>query len=177
MAIRITTRITVAAIACNIFFYLLTPISRGQAVSPPSEIKVTALDQNGAVIGDCDVVFKSDLRRVVSHTSKDGSVILSLPSGRYTVTTSHLGFLKNEVPDFQVIAPELSELRVVLKVDPHSEICGPGCGCSSCLSIPTTTSDLPSVIASEPSREPSAQPVTTKIRSWRCLYLWKCSAS
>jgi len=126
-----------------------------------------------AVIADGDVVFKSDSKTTVSRTGKDGSVTVTLPSGQYAVTAKSRGFLKNEVPDFQIVAPEPNELKIVLKIDP-TRMCGP---CVSDVAlVPTVTTDLPNVITSEPSRDFPAQPAK-KIRSPRCLYLWKCSAS
>jgi hypothetical protein len=169
--------VTTAAMVCSTFLSLLMAVGYAQVVSPSSEIKVTVVDQSGAVISDCEVVFKSVSKTIVSPTGKDGSLSIRLPGGRYTVTASHFGFLKNELPDFQVVAPAPNELKVVLKADPHyssTPVCNP---CPNVVpAIPTATSDLPSVISPEPSLvDPSAQPVTRKIRSWHCLYLWKCS--
>jgi hypothetical protein len=156
------------------FLGLLIAAGHGQVVAPLSEVKVTVVDQSGAVIPESEVVFKSDSKTVVSHTGPEGSVAVALPTNRYTVTTSKLGFLKNRVPDFQAVAPEPNELRIVLEVG-HITMCGP---CPSLIpAIPTATSDLPNVIQSEPNPTSSAQPATKKVRSLRCLYLWKCSTS
>ena len=176
---RLTT-----AIALGISLSLLVTVSCAQAVAPLSEIRVTVVDQTGAVLPDSEVTFKGDSKTIVSHTGNVGSVTIGLPSGHYAVSISHYGFLQSEVRDFKVVTPATSELRVVLWVDPNnSYVCGP-CGCDRCTGVvvPATTSDPPNAIRPEPSRAPVApaltsQRVTKKIRSWHCLYLWKCSAN
>jgi hypothetical protein len=177
MAIRPSKRVTAAGMAVSAF--LLIAALQAQVSAPLSEVKVTVVDQSGAVIADSEVVFKSDSKTIVSHTGSDGSVALTLPSGRYDVTANHLGFLKGEIPDFPVTAPEPRDLRMVLKVDPKGLDCGP-CGCNGCsVLVPTTLADPdpPNIIRSEAGRDSPAQPVAKKIHSARCLYLWKCSAS
>ena len=170
--IRRTKPVIAAATAVSIF--LLIAGSQAQPAAPLSQVRVTFVDQIGAVIGDGEVVFKSASKTIVSRTGNDGSVTVTLASGRYTLTATSRGFLKNEVPDFQVVAPEPNELKIVLKIDP-TPVCGPCVG--EVALVPTVTTDLPNVITSEPSRESPAQPAAKKIRSPRCLYLWKCSAS
>jgi len=177
MVIRLTKPAIAAATAVCIF--LLIAGSHAQVAAPLSQVSVTVVDQSGAVIAEGEVLFKSDSKTIVSRTGKDGSVTVTLPSGQYAVTASHNGFLKNNVPDFQVVAPATGELKVVLMVDPHSETCGgPVCGCSPCPLI-TITSDLPNVKEDEPSPVPAVKPATKsrKSRSLHCLYLWKCSTS
>ena len=178
MATRIGLRLIAATMTCGTVLSLLIAVSHGQVAPPLSEIKITVVDQSGARIPDSDVVFKGDSKTIVSHTGSDGAGTVALPSGRYAVAASHHGFLKNEVVDFQVVAPEPRELRVVLMFDPHSEICGILCGCSPCPLMPTITSEVPNVI-DEPRPTPPLQPAakTKNIRSLRCLYLWKCSIS
>jgi hypothetical protein len=177
MAIHSTKRMPTAAAAVSVFL-LITGI-QAQVAAPLSEARVTVVDQSGAVIADGEVVYKSNSKTIASHTGTDGSAVVALPSGRYSVTATHVGFLRAEIPDFQVVAPEPSELRVVLQVDPNFQDCGP-CGCNRCpVLVPITpaTPDPPNVITSEPGRDSRAQPAAKKIRSPRCLYLWKCSAS
>jgi hypothetical protein len=179
MTNRLTKPVIAAATAVGIF--LLMAGSQAQVAASSAVIKVTVVDQTGAVIADGEVVFKSDSKTIISHTGKDGSVTVTLPSGQYAVTASHYGFLKTNVPDFQVVGPAAGALKVVLMVGPNSEICGFGCGCGPCaaLETPTITSDLPNVIEDEPSPVPPVQPATKtrKSRSLQCLYLWKCSSS
>lgn len=157
--------------------FLLIAGSQAQVAAPLSEIKVTVVDQTGAVIAGSEVVFKGDSKTIVSHTDIDGAAAGTLPSGQYAVTVSARGFVKNCVPDFRVVAPVPSELRIVLKGDPANITCGP-CGGADAPETPTITSDLPNVIEDEPGAVP-VQPAskTRKSRSLRCLYLWKCSAS
>ena len=178
MATHLTKRATAATMAVSVF--LLLAASHAQVGPPLSEIKVTVVDQNGARIADSELVFKGDSKTIVSHTGSEGAVTVALPSGQYSVAAGHSGFLKNEVLDFQVVAPEPLELKVVLMVDPHSEICGLACGCSPCPLMPTITSEVPNVIVIDETRpRPPALPAAQikKIRSLRCLYLWKCSIS
>jgi hypothetical protein len=157
--------------AISTFLSLIIAVGHAQAVPPLSQTKAVVFDETGAVIPDCEIVFKSDLETIVSHTGMDGSVTVGLHSGRYAVTTSRAGFVKSNILDVQIAAPKPDTLRIVLKVD-HTPTDGPIFN-----GVSTTTSQLPSVIESEPvpSLVPSARPATGKSRSWRCLYLWKCS--
>jgi len=172
MAIGTPTRGTVV-LAVSAF--LVIAAVHAQVTSPVSEVKVTVYDQSGAVIADGEVDFKSDSKTIALHTGKDGAVTVTLRDGRYSVSASRFGFLKQEITDFHVAAPGPDELKIILMVDPHSLVCGP-CGCGVCsVLVPTEPSDLPNVIAPEPDRATPAQPAAKKIRSPRCLYLWKCS--
>jgi hypothetical protein len=179
--IRPTKPVIAAATAVSIF--LLIAGSQAQVAAPLSQVKVIVVDQVGAVIADGEVVFKSDSKTIVSRTGKDGSVTVTLPSGRYAVTASHYGFSKNEASDFQIVAAEPNELKVVLNVDDscrnNSCVCmGPTCGADPIV-VATITSDLPNVIEDEPGPVKPVQPATKtrKSRSPHCLYLWKCSTS
>lgn len=171
-------RLPFAATAVGTFLSLLITAGHAQVVAPLSEAKVTVVDQIGAVLPDSDVVFKSDSKTIVSRTGRTGSLTMRLPSGRYAVTVSHFGFLKNEIVDFQAVAPEPGELKVVLQAGP-APICTLPCGPFPVNLVPTATSDLPNVIEPkpEPGLAPSTQSVSRKTRSWHCLYLWKCSNS
>jgi hypothetical protein len=171
-------RLTLAVAVVSTFLSLVIATGHAQVAPPVSEVKITVVDENGARIADGELVFKAESKTVVSHTGSDGAVRVALPNGQYAVTASHLGFLKNEVPNFQIVAPEPKELRIVLKVAScknSSCILGPDVGAM----IPTITSDLPTVVEDAPSPVPPAQPATEtrKSRSLRCLYLWKCSTS
>lgn len=174
MATHLTKRVTATTMAISVF--LLIAGSQAQVAVPLSEIKVTVVDQTGAVIADSEVVFKGDSKTIVSHAGIDGAVRVALPSGQYAVAASHFGFLTNDLPDFQAVAPVPSELKIVLKV-------GSSFACNPCpglvLAVPTVTSDLPNVIEDEPIHVTPVQPVTKtrKSRSLHCLYLWKCSTS
>jgi len=146
--------LSVAVVVCAFLSSRITS-SHAQVVPPLSKVRVAVVDQSGAAIDDCEVVFKSDSGTVVSHTSKDGpSTTIGLQSGWYVVTVSKSGFVKTEIRDFQVLPPAVDELKFVLKVDPDfcsrsACICsGPTCGGAM---VPLATSDLPSDIASEPS--------------------------
>jgi hypothetical protein len=185
VVVGVTMRLTLAATAVGTLLSLLTAAGHAQIVPPVSEVKVTVVDQIGALIDDCEVVFKSDSERIVAHPGQDRWWIrVRLPSGQYAVTASKAGFLKNEVPDFQVVAPEAKELKIVLNVDPdvcrnNACVCGPGCGAGAVMVVPTTPPEPPRVIQAEPAPAPPVQPAARarKSRSLRCLYLWKCSTS
>jgi Carboxypeptidase regulatory-like domain len=171
VVIPFTTRLCVAAVAIASFLHLTIAVGHSQVVAPLSEIKTTVFDESGAVIPDSMIVFRSDSTTVDSHTGMDGSVTLRLPRGRYALTTTKAGFVKSMKTDVQIGAPMQDEIRIVLKVD-HTPTDGPIFD-----GVPTTISDLPSVISPEPYPVRSAQPSTKKYRSWQCLYLWKCSTS
>jgi hypothetical protein len=158
-----------AAVAINAFLTLVVAVGHAQVVPHLSDIKAIVFDETGAVIPDCEIVFRSDSEATVSHTGIDGSVTVRLRSGRYAVTSSKAGFVKSKLPDVQIGTPMPDPIRIVLKVD-HTPTDGPIFD-----GVPTYTSDLPSVIGPEANRAPSTQPATGKSRSWRCLYLWKCS--
>jgi hypothetical protein len=174
MATHFTKRVTGAAMAISVF--LLIAGGQAQVTAPLSEIKVTVVDQTGAVIAASEVIVKGDSKTISLHTGSDGAVRITLPSGQYAVAASHDGFLKNGVSDFQVVAPVPGELKVALMVGSTSVICGP---CAGAPETPTITSDLPNVIEDDPSPVPPVRTAaaTRKNRSLRCLYLWKCSAS
>jgi Carboxypeptidase regulatory-like domain len=177
VVIHATTRLRQASIVLGALLSLVR--ASGAQITP--QVRVIVVDESGARIGDCDVVFKSDSKTLVSHTDTAGTVTVTLPSGRYLLTASHNGFLKKEVADFEVAGPALSELKVVLGLDNtcknNSCILGPGAGG---MEVPTRTSDVSAIVESEPAPEAPPPPmakqtVAEKTRSWRCLYLWKCS--
>jgi hypothetical protein len=179
MATQLTKRAIAATMAVSVF--LLIAGSQAQVVAPLSEIKATVVDQSGARIPGSEVVFKADSKTIVSRMGSDGAATITLPSGEYVVSVSAIGFLKTNLPDFQVIAPAPNGINAVLKIDP--DFCkNNACICSPCVGsqeTPTITSELPNVIEDQPSPIPSVQPATKtrKTRSRQCLYLWKCSAS
>jgi hypothetical protein len=158
----------VTALAISAFLSIIIAVGHAQDIAPLSEIKVIVFDESGAVIPDCEIVFRSDSEAIVSHTGQDGSVTVRLRSGRYVVATNKAGFLKSKILDVQIAAAMPDTFRIVLKGDP-TPTDGP-------IEVPTTTSDLSIVVGTEPSRVPSTQPPIRKSRSWQCLYLWKCSA-
>ena len=163
-----------AAFAATAFLW--TVAAHAQTAAPLSAVKVTVVDQSGAEVADSDVIFKSNSMTVVLRIGEFGigTITTILPSGRYSVTVRHSGFLKKEINDFEVSAPEPKDIRVVLKVDPQNLPCGP-CGCDRChdVEVPTipATLDSPDVIVSRPSDDSAARPAARKIRSLRCLYL------
>jgi hypothetical protein len=161
-----------AAVVVGTFLSLIVTCGHAQVVAPLSEVKAIVFDESGAVILDCEVVFRGDSETIASHTGMDGSVTVTLRSGRYALTTTRAGFVKSKMLDVQIVTPMSDALRIVLKVD-HSPSDGPIVD-----GVPTTTtSDVPSLIEPEPNRVPSPQPATRKNRSWQCLYLWRCSPS
>jgi Carboxypeptidase regulatory-like domain len=171
VVVRFTVRL---AVAVSTLLTLAVSMDHAQVDALVSEVKVTVVDQSGAVIADSEIVFKFDSRTITSHVGNDGSVTVTLPSARYVVIASHPGFLKNEVSDFQVVAPQPRELKIVLMADP-TPMCGPSV--SSSPIVTTTASDVSSAVTPAPAREFPAQPVARRTRSWHCLYLWKCSTS
>jgi len=169
--VRFTSRLAVA-IAIGSFLSFTIAVGYTQVVLPLSEVKGTVFDETGAVIPNCEIVFRSDSESIGSHTGMDGSVTVRLRSGRYAVTTSHVGFVKSEILDVQIVTPMPDTLRIVLKVD-HTPTDG---GIVPMVELLPASSELPSALGPEPSIAPTARP-GRKSRSWRCLYLWKCSTS
>jgi hypothetical protein len=164
---RITTRLAIAAAGIYTLLTLMIASGQAQVLAPLSEVKTIVFDETGTVIPGCEIAFSSDVERVVSHTGADGSVTVKLRDGRYTLTTSRAGFVKI---DFQFFVPMPEPLRVFLKAD-HTPTDG-----GVFEGVPTTSSELPNNIEPKPASAPSIRPAE-KIRSWRCLRLWKCSKS
>jgi hypothetical protein len=111
------------------------------ATSPTSEVKGVVTDTTGAVIPHAEVAFKGDSDTIKTQTARDGSFDLTLPSGRYVVTIAQSGFKVTRVLDFQVRAPALAVLNVVLQVGDPKIIVDP-----SWVEVPTLASDLPSAL-------------------------------
>jgi hypothetical protein len=173
VVVSITARLCVAAVAIASFLHLAIAV-HSQVVSPLSEMKTTVFDESGAVIPDCELVFKSDSSTVVSHSGTDGSVTLRLPSGRYAVTTTRAGFAKSTIADVQIGSSMQDEIRIVLKADFTPIVDGPD---GPIFDGVPTASDLPRAISPNTYPVRSARPLTKKSRSWQCLYLWKCSTT
>lgn len=177
MAVCVTTRLAIAALAVNMFLGFTVGASQGQVLAPASQIEITVLDESGAVVPDCEIAFVSNFERIVSRTGPDGSATVKLRDGKYNLRTSKAGFVTNDV---QFLAPVPAGLRIVLKVD-RTPTDDPVVS-----DVPTTASNLPDAIETEPKPPlhmvggPVALirivPRPSKNRSWRCLYLWKCSS-
>jgi hypothetical protein len=143
MVSGVSIRFVIAAIAIGTFLTFVISVGQAQAFPLVAQVTATVFDQSGAVIPDSELVFRSDSKATVSRTGADGSVTVSLQSGRYSVTITKLGFAKTEIRDVEV--PMSETLRVVMKVAPTD---GPILD----LGLYTITSDLPNVIEREPSR-------------------------
>jgi hypothetical protein len=142
VAARTPTLLFVATVAISVF--VLLAIGNAQVDAPRlSEVRVTVVDQSGAVIPDSEIVFTGDSKPTVFLTGADGSVTVRVPSGTYAIKTTRAGFLTNEIHDFRAGTLRPSELRIVLKIDPDvPDFCsGPTCGAPPV--VPTTTSDVP----------------------------------
>lgn len=158
-------------------------IAASQAQEHSFAVKGVVVDPSGAVLPQAEVVFKYESGAIVAHTGADGSVRVNLPAGQYVVTVSAPGFITAILADFSVPGPAVDTFRVSLKVDQRQVDFGSGSdlGHSGILAVPTIPSALPDIVKvkEEPARtsSPALHPATTKIRSMRCLYLWKCLAS
>lgn len=164
---RITIGLTFAISA---LLSLVVDMSQAQAVPPLSELKVTVLDEIGAVIPDSEVAITSHSGTIVLHTDRAGSVTAKLPDSRYAVVVFRQGFVRSRIPDVRVVAPRPEMLRIVLKMDRTPIVDG----VDGIWGPQTSTSDLRGVLGSDPARVPSRPSVIRK-RSWQCLYLWKCT--
>jgi hypothetical protein len=137
-------------------------------------VKGVVVDQSGAVIPTAEVVFKGESGTIVAHVGADGSVNVNLGAGNYVVTVSAFAFATTKLVDFSVPGSTAEAFRVILEVDQSHTHYG-----SDHDFVPTVPSELPNTIQDEPARasSPVVQPETTRRRSMRCLYLWRCSAS
>jgi hypothetical protein len=145
------------------------------AAEPLFAVKGVVVDQLGAVIPQAEVVFKGESGTIVAHTGMDGTVNVTLESGKFLVTISAVGFATTKLADIYVPGSTADAVRVVLKPSPQVT-CGP---CVEDPLVMTETSELPNVIKDESTDTslPVAQPAASKRRSVRCLYLWRCSAT
>ena len=163
-------RLSVMVIALSTFASLVT--GAGYAQEHRFAVRGVIVDSSGAVIPQAEVVFKGESGTFVSHTGMDGSVNVHLEAGKYLLTISAVGFA-TKLADFSVPGATADIFRVVLnsrsevRADRYHEDIG----------VPTVPSELPNIIKDEPTRSylPVVQSVTTKRRSMRCLYLWRCS--
>jgi hypothetical protein len=136
------------------------------------------IDQTGAVIPQAEVVFKGESGTVVAHTSANGSVDVNLKAGEYVVKVSAFAFATTELVDFSVPRATADAFRVVLMVDPRANLRSDRYVQDDV--VPTIPiPELPNVIDDEPTHTSLsvAQASTSKHRSMRCFYLWRCSAS
>jgi Carboxypeptidase regulatory-like domain len=141
-------------------------------------VKGVVVDESGAVVPNAEVVFKEESGTIVAHAGMDGSVNVNLGAGKYVVRVSALGFATTKLVDFSVPSPTADAFHVILKAG--SIFFGSGSPHVVPLVVPTVPSELPDVIIKDeptPTALPVVQLATTKRRSMRCLYLWRCSAS
>jgi len=117
VAVRKPTRLTVVTVALSTLLSLVSHVGHTQDVPSLSEVTATVFDETGAVIPDCEIVFRRDSQPIVKHTGADGAVVVRLPSGRYSLMTSKAGFVKNKILDVQIVAPTPDSLRIVLKAE------------------------------------------------------------
>ena len=154
-------------------------IAAGHAQESLFAVKGLVVDPSGAVIAQAEVVFKGESGTIVAHTDANGSANVNLGAGKYVVTVSAFGFATAKLVDFSVPGPTADTFHVSLKIDQRQGDFGSGSPNVVPIAVPTVPSELPNVIKDEPSPTslPVARPATTKRRSMRCLYLWRCSAS
>ena len=166
-------RLSVVGIVFNAGFV----IAATDPQDPPFAIKEIVVDPMGAVISQAEVVFKGESGTIVTHTGMDGAANVNLVAGKCLVTVSACGFATTKLTDVSVPGSTADAFRVSLNVD-QSRVCHGWWGPSPNIDVPTVPSELPDIIQDEPTRNslPVAQAATTKRRSTRCLYLWRCSA-
>ena len=155
-------------------------IAAGYAQEHLFAVKGVVVDQSGADIPQAEVVFKGKSGTVVAHTDMNGSVNVKLEADDYAVTVNAVGFATAKLVDFSVPVPSAEAFRVILKIDQSRINYGSDFGQSGrdYNTVPTVPAQLPNIIQDEPTRTSSlvVQSATTKRRSMRCLYLWRCSA-
>ena len=127
--------------AAAIIAFLSLPTAQAQGPPQSSEVSATVVDESGAVIPDCKMVFRSGLGEIVSHTEMDGSVTAEVRNGTYALITSKAGFVTSKL---DITVPISNRLRIVLQVDHTPIVDGVGGG-----EVPTTTSELPDTISAE----------------------------
>lgn len=147
-------------------------VAAGYAQEYPLAIKGVVVDESGARIPQAEIVFKGESGTIISHTDMGGSVNVDLGTGKYLVTICAFGFATAKLVDFSVPRPTADAFHVILKIDPR-----PSGSPFPDIAVPTAPSELPNAIQDEPAgtSSPVAQHATTKRRSMRCLYLWRCS--
>ncbi|HTS09172.1 MAG TPA: carboxypeptidase-like regulatory domain-containing protein [Candidatus Eisenbacteria bacterium] len=137
--VRTATRLALAAAVITAGLRLLT--AQANVTPKASQVRVTVVDESGAVIPNCKIVFRADRSESISHTEMDGSSEVELEKGSYTVTTSKAGFLTSRM---EISVPISTGLKIVLQVDQTAIVDG-----VSGDEVPVATSELPISIASE----------------------------
>ena len=147
---------------------LMIGVGHAQVIPPLAELKITVVDEAGALIPGSEIAISSHSEKFQLHTDASGSVKAKLQTGRYDVVARRPGFLKREISDLYVLAPESKILQIVLKVDQTPIVDGllPSIGPE------TSTSDVPATLGSQPFVPATGSGL--RKRSWRCLYLWRC---
>jgi hypothetical protein len=123
---------------------LRAAITLGQVSSTPSTIanlSIVVVDPAGAVIPNAEITLKGETN-VTTKTAQDGFIQVPLAYGSYVVTISRLGFKTTIITPFSVDAAKHPILKVVLEVAHDCDDCFQG------REVPTTTSDVQSVIES-----------------------------
>lgn len=174
----------VIAIVLSVLAGVIVPIVNAQDQLFPVEGVV--VDETGAAIPHAEVVFKAEsgtlspsflfpvLPVIEAQAGVDGVVRVMLGTGNYAVTIIQCGFKTAKPPDFSVQGPTMDAFRIVLQVEPRATDCG---GVApTVMEAQTVISEVPNVIADEHAYTsvPMARPATSKRRSRRCLYLWRC---
>lgn len=112
---------------------------------PVSEVKCTFQDAAGAVIPGTEVILKATSGQKVLQTGLDGTVVVQLPSGKYSVTASKAEFATNTM-DVEIVAPKPVSFAITLQVD---DVC---CGDGFQPEILTIPSELPDSVNQTASR-------------------------
>jgi len=170
MVREISIRVVVMAVVISTFLSTVISVGHAQAVSFKSPVTVRVFDGKGAAIANCVVVIRNDSGVIASHTEADGALTLSLQSGRYSVTASKAGFVRTNL---EVQVPISEALRVIMNVDTIGD--------HEMFEIPNTDTGSmrypPLDLTVLNNADFQVRRWTPKKRSWRCLYVWKCSTS
>jgi len=90
-------RLVVVAVVISTFLPPVISVGHAQASPVKSPVTFRVFDVKGAAIANCVVVIRNDSEVIASHTEADGSLTLSLQSGKYSVTASKAGFVRTNL--------------------------------------------------------------------------------
>ncbi len=106
-----------------------------------ASLEAVVADPSGARIPGAKIVLSGE-RTITAATGEDGSVLVQIPYGSYTITISRQGFATAKIADLAIQVAKPPDLNVVLQIDHCCDEPPIGDG----VVLQPTTADVPTVI-------------------------------